>query len=138
MNKKIAILVLSFAVLVTLAGLQSVAQSSADQAASQASQAAQESASQAADTSARVKVQERLQHLSSELNLTEDQKAKIRPILQNEVSQIKTVHADTSMSAGDKEARIKDIHTSAKSQINEILTPDQQKKLAAMREEKGW
>jgi hypothetical protein len=70
MNKKIVIVVLSFAALVTLAGLQCVAQTPADQAASQAagaaSQAAQESSSAAADASARVKVQERLQHLSSE------------------------------------------------------------------------
>ena len=139
MNKNTPILVLSFALLAALVALPCVAQTSpADQAASQASsaaQAAQDSTSQVADAS---KVQERLQKLSSELNLTDDQKAKIKPILQNEVSQAKTVRNDNSLSADQRQAQMKDIHSSAKSQINEILTPDQQKKLAAMRAEKGW
>jgi len=145
MNKKIQILVLSFAVALALAGLPCVAQNPADQAsqaasqaAGAASQAAQQSSSTAADAAASVKVQDRLQKLSSELNLSEDQKAKIKPILQNEVGQAKTVHDDSSLSAADKQAKMQDIHASAQSQMNEILTPDQQKKLAAMKAAKGW
>ena len=140
MNKKTQILVLSFAVLVALGGLPCVAQTPADQAASQAagaaSQAANESTSAAADASTRAKVQEKLQHLSSELNLTDDQKEKIKPILANEAGQLKTVHNDSSLSDDQKQTQMKDIHSSAKSQINEILTPDQQKKLATMKAEK--
>jgi periplasmic protein CpxP/Spy len=142
MNKKTQILMLSFAVLIALVGLPCVAQTPADQAPSQAagaaSQAATDSMSQANDASLRAKVQEKLQHLSSELNLTDDQKQKIKPILQNEIGQIKTVHDDSSLSSDQKQAQMKDIHASAKTQINEILTPDQQKKLATMKEEKGW
>lgn len=145
MNKKTQVLVLAVAVIAMLMALPVIAQTPADQAsqaasqaAGAASQAAQESTSAAADATTRAKVQEKLQRLSSELNLTEDQKAKIKPILQNEVGQLKEVHNDSSLSTDQKQSKMQDIHSSAKTQINEILTPDQQKKLAAMKAEKGW
>ena len=148
MNKKTQILVLSVAVLAALVALPCLAQSTADQAASQAAGAASQAGSQAAsaasqaatdatsDASTRAKVQEKLQHLSSELNLTDDQKQKIKPILQSEVGQLKSVHDNASLSADQKQAQMHDIHSSAKSQINEILTPDQQQKFAAMKAER--
>lgn len=145
MNKKTKALVLAVAVIAMLMALPVIAQTPADQAsqaasqaAGAASQAAQESTSAAADATTRAKVQEKLQRLSSELNLTEDQKAKIKPILQNEVGQLKEVHNDSALSTDQKQSKMQDIHSSAKTQINEILTPDQQKKLAAMKAEKGW
>lgn len=145
MNKKTQALVLAVAVIAMLMALPVIAQTPADQASQAASQAAgaasqtaQESTSAAADATTRAKVQEKLQRLSSELNLTEDQKAKIKPILQNEVGQLKEVHNDSALSTDQKQSKMQDIHSSAKTQINEILTPDQQKKLAAMKAEKGW
>jgi len=42
-------------------------------------------ASQGADLETRAKVQARMQDLSAELNLTDDQKAQLKPIVQNEV-----------------------------------------------------
>jgi periplasmic protein CpxP/Spy len=137
-------LFLCLAVLAAL-GIPCVAQNPADQAAGAASkakdtasQAAQQSTSAADDATTQAKVQQRLQHLSSELNLTDDQKAKIKPILQNAVGQAKTVRDDTSMSADAKQAKMKEIHTSTTQQMNQVLTPDQQQKFAAMKAEKDW
>jgi len=87
------------------------------------------------DPETKAKVQSYLQQISSELNLTDDQKAQIKPILQSEFQQLKTVKDDTTMSSDQQQAKAQEIRASAKSQIANILTPEQQKKLATMREQ---
>lgn len=130
MNKK-TLLVLTCALVLAFAGVQAFAQSSADQAASTASQAGQA----AGDTAAAAKVQAKLQTLSSELNLTDEQKAQIKPILQDEVQQLKSVKDDASLSPDQKKAKVAEIRQSHKSQMSSILTPDQQKKLDSIKEQ---
>jgi len=143
MNKRILLTLACVAVLAF--GVQCFAQNPADQAgqaASQAGQQAGQAASQAgqqttqavADADTRAKVQAKLQEISSELNLTDDQKTQLKPILQDEMGQIKAVKDDASLSPDQKKAKVSDIRQNYKSQINSVLTPDQQKKWAAMRE----
>src|SRR5260370_28829353 len=85
MNKRI-LLVLTCALFLAFAGLQGFAQSNADQAAPQAApQAGSQTMgdpSQAAAPDTQAKVQAKLHELSSELNLTDDQKTQLKPILQ--------------------------------------------------------
>jgi periplasmic protein CpxP/Spy len=137
MNKR-TLLVLTCILFFACFSLQALAQSTPDQAASQASSAASQAkddASQAmGDTDAKAKVQAKLQQLSSELNLTDDQKTQLKPVLQGEFKQLKAVHDDSSLSADQKQSKMTEIHEGAKSQINSILTPEQQKKLAEMKE----
>jgi len=124
------------ALILVFAGLQGFAQSTADKAANAASQAKDVAGQAAADTETKAKVEAKLQRLASELNLTDDQKTQLKPVLQGEYKQLKAVHDDTSMPSEQKESKMKEIHDGAKGQINSILTPEQQKKLAAMKEEK--
>ena len=139
MNKRI-LLVLTCALFLAFAGLQGFAQSNADQAAPQAApQAGSQTMgdpSQAADPDTQAKVKAKLQELSSELNLTDDQKTQLKPILQDEYKQLKAVKADSSLSPDQKKTKAGDIHQSFKSQIGSVLTPEQQKKLAAIREDR--
>ncbi len=72
--------------------------------------------------------QERLNNLSKELNLTDDQKAKIKPILGNEAAQMKALREDTSLSREDRRAKFSDIQKKASDHIKAVLNPDQQKK----------
>jgi periplasmic protein CpxP/Spy len=74
----------------------------------------------------------RLEWLSKELNLTDDQKAKVKPILEDEGKQMKAAREDTSLSQDQKRDKMKQIHETTNSQINDILTPDQQKKFAQL------
>ena len=76
-----------------------------------------------------------LQMLSEKLNLTDDQKAKLKPILQDQMQQMKTVHEDSSLSEEQKQAKMKSIHESLHNQINAVLTPEQQAKFKQMRQE---
>ncbi len=75
----------------------------------------------------------RLEEMSKQLNLTDDQKAKLKPILQDEAQQLQAVHNDTSLSHDQKMAKVKEIREAHKPQINDILTPDQQKKWEEMK-----
>lgn len=128
MSRKIELLLACLLLSITLSTWEAIAQDAA-------SQAAGAPPSMAADADTQARVQHALQHLNSELNLTDDQKDKIKPILQGEVQQMKSVRDDSSLSTDQKHAKMQGIHESAKSQISSILTPEQQQKLEAMSSE---
>lgn len=75
---------------------------------------------------------QRLQHLTQMLNLTTDQQAKIRPILENESQQMQSLRSDTSMAREDKMAKARSIRETTNSQITPILTSEQQQKWQQM------
>jgi Spy/CpxP family protein refolding chaperone len=76
-----------------------------------------------------------LQMLSEKLNLTEDQKAKLKPIFQDQAQQLKAVHDDSSLTPEQKTAKKKAIHEATHDQINAVLTPEQQEKFKEMKKE---
>ena len=73
-----------------------------------------------------------LDHMSTELNLTDDQKTKIKPILEDQSKQMQQLRQDSSSSDQDRHAKMKQIHESTMSQVKPILNADQQKKLDEM------
>lgn len=77
---------------------------------------------------------QRLQHLTKMLNLTSDQQAKIRPMLEQEQTQMQAMHQDTSMSQQDKWAKAKTIREGTNDQIKSVLTADQQTKFTQMQD----
>jgi Spy/CpxP family protein refolding chaperone len=77
----------------------------------------------------------RLKMLTEKLNLTEDQQAKLKPILEDQSKQMKAVHDDASLTPADKQAKMKEIHQSSIEKFNTILTPDQQTKWKQTRQE---
>ena len=78
---------------------------------------------------------QQLQMLSEKLNLTDDQKAKVKPILEDQMKQMKAVHEDSSLSPEQKRTKMKSIHESLHEQINAVLTPEQQTKFKQMQQE---
>ncbi len=70
----------------------------------------------------------RLQRLSTALNLTEEQKAKVKPILEDESVKIKAVAEDKALSKQQKRAKVREIHAATFEQIKPLLTPEQVKK----------
>ena len=77
----------------------------------------------------------RLKMLTEKLNLTEDQQAKLKPILEDQSKQMKALHEDASLAPADKQAKIKELHESSVEKINAVLTSDQQAKWKQMRQE---
>lgn len=80
-------------------------------------------------------MQQHIDKVSAELNLSADQKTQVQGIMNDQMSQARSVRQDSSLSADQKEAKLKELHESTHSKINAVLTPDQQKKFAEMRKE---
>jgi Spy/CpxP family protein refolding chaperone len=68
-----------------------------------------------------------LADLSTKLTLTDDQKAKIKPIIDDKEAKIHTVKMAKSTSPDDQKAQNKVIRENANTQIRALLTADQQK-----------
>jgi protein CpxP len=79
-------------------------------------------------------INKRMEHLTKELNLTKEQQEKIKPILENEMKEMRTIREDSSLTPEQKHEKTKAIRQTTKEAINKILTPEQQKKYAEMQE----
>lgn len=79
-----------------------------------------------------VTTDEHLAHLTKMLNLSTEQQAKIRPILDNETQQMQTLRQDTTMSREDKMTKMRSIRENSMTQITPILTSEQQQKWQEM------
>jgi Spy/CpxP family protein refolding chaperone len=67
------------------------------------------------------------------LNLTDEQVAKIRPILRNRNKQLDDLRANSSLPQGEARAKAREIRKFARQRIDQILTPEQREKERAMR-----
>jgi Spy/CpxP family protein refolding chaperone len=123
----IAVLPLAFA-----AGLLVVGQTSH---ALQTAPAAQEHSAMGGHAMGAMTPESRLKMLTEKLDLTEDQQAKLKPILEGQSTQMKTLHDDTSLAPEDKRAKMKELHESSTEKINAVLTPDQQAKWKQLKQE---
>jgi len=75
-------------------------------------------------------------HPLERLNLTAEQKAKVRPILQKAREQVQALKADTNLDKKQKHQQIQSIRQNTAQQLKAILTPEQFQKFQEMREER--
>ncbi|HEX5483844.1 MAG TPA: hypothetical protein VFZ08_14575 [Terriglobia bacterium] len=74
--------------------------------------------------------------LSKKLSLTKDQKAKIRPILENQRQQMRALRQDSSLSQQEKRARFMEIRSKTIDQIRPILTEEQRATLEQIQKQR--
>ncbi|MDH7480556.1 MAG: hypothetical protein QHH26_01105 [Armatimonadota bacterium] len=72
--------------------------------------------------------------IADALKLTEKQKEQIRAIMQKNREKIKAIMQDQNLPAEQKKAKIRSIREESKAEINKILTPEQQEKLAKLKQ----
>jgi Spy/CpxP family protein refolding chaperone len=65
--------------------------------------------------------------MMANLNLTDDQKAQIKQIHEGTRSKVEAVNNDSSLSADQKQAKIRDIRRDTREQVKKVLTPEQRK-----------
>lgn len=70
--------------------------------------------------------------LANALNLTEDQKPKVKPIIEDMQQQLKDLRGDTTLTSTEKRSKMKDIRTATTAKLKDILTPEQLAKWSAM------
>jgi Spy/CpxP family protein refolding chaperone len=68
------------------------------------------------------------------LNLTDDQKAKVKEIFADAKSKRQAVAGDTTLSDEQKKAKMKELNSSILAKVNEVLTPEQQTELKSKME----
>jgi len=73
-----------------------------------------------------------VQDLTTKLNLTADQQAKIKTILDENHEQMRATMNDQSLSKEDKHAKMKSMHDSIHAKVREVLTDEQKPKFDAM------
>ncbi len=79
------------------------------------------------------RVEHQLERMKETLNVTDDQVAKIRPILETREQQLKDLRANYSLSQGEARAKAAEIRKSARKQVEHILTQEQRQKQKALR-----
>ncbi len=80
---------------------------------------------------------QRLDRMSKQLNLSEAQQQQIKPILENESTQMQAVRDDTSLSQQDRWTKMTQIRQEFAAQIKPILNADQQKQFEEMMSRQG-
>jgi len=78
---------------------------------------------------------DQLKHLTKKLNLSDDQQAKLKPILEEQHNQMEQLRADDSTSREDRWKKMREIRENSDNQIKSVLNEDQQKQFDQMREE---
>jgi len=78
---------------------------------------------------------ERLQMLTKQLNLTDDEQAKIKPILIDEQKKMEDLRNDSTLSRQDRFQKMRDIREDSSKQIRSNLDETQQKKFDDIQKE---
>ena len=78
---------------------------------------------------------ERLHEISTQLNLTEDQKEKIKPVLMKEAPKLKALKEDTSLTRRKRFQGLRAIMDETSASLKPILSADQLKALQKMRDD---
>lgn len=89
----------------------------------------------AADQPTREERQARFQEVVDQLDLSEDQKAQIMPIVMQQAADLKALRDNTALKPRHKIKRAREINSTASAEIRALLTPEQQVKYDALREE---
>ena len=103
-----------------------------------ASQTPQSSAQAPMDEpTAQAQAHDSIEKVSTDLNLTADQKSKLEPVLTAEIQQVRDLRADTTMTPQQKQAKFQQTMTDMHAKIDAILTPEQKQKLAQMSQQRA-
>jgi Spy/CpxP family protein refolding chaperone len=81
--------------------------------------------------------EQKLKRLTKKLGLTDEQKEKLRPILQDEDKQMSSLDSDTALTAQQKHKKMREIRMASKAQMDDILTPEQKEKMPKMHSGSG-
>jgi len=82
-----------------------------------------------------LEAQAEMRWLSQQLNLTPEQREKLRPIVMEEGLQLNNVRLNEHLPADQKKAKTQEIRETYRPKIMAVLTPEQQEKWKKMQEE---
>src|SRR5438876_5538646 len=80
--------------------------------------------------------QRQVNMLTKRLNLAEDQKNQILPILTERQQQMKSIHEDSSLSQEDRRTKMRSLWEDSNAKIKAVLNDDQKQKYDQMQQER--
>ena len=80
-----------------------------------------------------LRVEATLNSLTQSLNLTDEQKTKIKPILEEEVIKFEELQQDKTVPPAERSKKFKEVREARQAKIKPLLTAEQQEKLDAFR-----
>ena len=78
-----------------------------------------------------------MEQIAKDLNLTDDQKTKLKAAMEDQQAKMKALREDTSLSQEDRRAKMKEIRDAMQAKIKEILTPEQLAKWQEQMKQRG-
>jgi Spy/CpxP family protein refolding chaperone len=130
-------LALALAISMPAAAQSSASNPSSQSAPAQTTPAPPPSMQQSAPSTANQSTAQQQANEDNPLNLTDDQKAKLRPIIADENQQMEALRNDNSMSQAQKIDKANQIRAQASPKIKAVLTPEQLQKLAQMQQDRA-
>ncbi len=82
-------------------------------------------------------VEQQLDRLSTKLNLTDDQKPKVKAVLEDQQAKMKDIHSDTSLDKSARREKMQTLHKDVMAKMKGILTEDQFTTYQAMSQHHG-
>ena len=73
-------------------------------------------------------MQDRLKQLSTQLNLTDEQKEKLKPMLQEEFTKVRELRQNDTLSREEKTAKLKELRADLQKKVETVLTAEQKEK----------
>jgi periplasmic protein CpxP/Spy len=74
-------------------------------------------------------MRDRLQEAVNELNLTDDQKGKLKDVFADAKTKHDSIMNDSTLTQDQKKDKMKSLHEDIMSKVNDVLTPDQRTQL---------
>jgi Spy/CpxP family protein refolding chaperone len=130
-------LALALAISMPAAAQSSASNPSSQSAPAQTTPAPPSSMQQSAPPTANQSTAQQQANEDNPLNLTDDQKAKLRPIIADENQQMEALRNDNSMSQAQKIDKANQIRAQASPKIKAVLTPEQLQKLAQLQQDRA-
>ena len=75
---------------------------------------------------------QQLEHLSKALNLTDDQKSQIKPILEERQQKMESIRSDSSLSQDDRRNQARSLMKESNDKLRAVLTDEQKTKFDQM------
>lgn len=76
------------------------------------------------------------EEMSTRLNLTADQQAQLKPVMDGARQEMEAIRNDASLTPEQKKAKLKEARTGVDSKIEGVLTAEQKQQFAAMKAER--
>ena len=72
--------------------------------------------------------------MAEKLNLSQQQQDQLKPIMEKQREQAKAIWQDNSLTQDQKKEKMQALHQDSQTQMNAILTPEQQQQMQQMRQ----